>query len=841
MFRIAMQSLAFRKGSFLASFISLFFGATILLACGGLMETGIRGAVPPQRLAAAPLVVTGDQHTGNKVLPSRVRLTDDLVTTVQHLPGVQRAVPDVSFPVVPLNGARPAAGTDLQGHGWSAGQLAGYTPGEGGAPNASDEVLLDTALAKRLGVRTGDKVQLAVAGRQQEYRVSGVATGGAGVDASAFYFSDRQAAELLGHDGRVDSIAVVPSTADDGALRKALKAAVAGKAAVVLSGDDRGTAEFPDALAAPTRLISMSAVFGGIAVLVAVFVVGSTLALLAQQRQREMALLRAIGTTPQQVRRMVVGETLVIALAASLIALLPGWFAGEWMLGRLQDGGVIAPQVEYHEGWIPMLVGGAVSLLSAVGAAFIAARGAARARPAEALAEAALQRRWLSTPRLLLALLCFAGGTALAVVTSTVMHGTIAASTAGPSAMLWAGGLALIGPGLTRVLTAVLHPVLRGLGGLSGYLAVRNAKARRIRVAGAVTPVMLATGLATALIYLQTSQALVAHQVSTDLLGADAVVSSATGGMAPQTVAQIAGLPGVRAASPYLTSEAFRVTPATADDHGNVDRLPVTGVAADAADKVLTVRPTAGSFDRLTGDSVVLPTSWTAKKGQEVGGTVTLQLGDGASVPLRVVGSFEAKPGFDTAFLPAALMLEHSDTGLVPQILVSTDPGTSTDTLRASLGGVGGVPGSLRATELSTAKAQSGDSGTSAWINYLLAGTIVGYAVISLVNTLIISASERRREFALQRLVGSTTAQILRMMAVEALLVAVSGAFLGTLVGVATLVPFSLALNGSPWPQGSLWIYLAVIGSVGVLTFAATLLPTRMTLRTRPAEVIAAT
>ncbi|MGW7446181.1 FtsX-like permease family protein [Kitasatospora sp. NPDC054795] len=839
MFRIAMQSLAFRKGSFLASFIALFFGATILLACGGLMETGIRGAVPPQRLAAARFVVTGDQHTGRDILPAQVRLADDLVTTVQHLPGVQQAVPDLSFPVVPLNGAHPAAGTDLEGHGWSAGQLAGYTPREGKAPSASDEVLLDDALAKRLGVRTGDRVQLAVAGRQQAFRVSGVAAG-ATVDTSAFYFSDQQAGVLLGHAGQVDSIAVVPSTTDYGALKQALKTAVAGKSAVVLSGDDRGTAEFPDALAAPTRLISMSAVFGGIAVLVAVFVVGSTLALLAQQRQREMALLRAIGTTPQQVRRMVVGETLVIALAASLVALLPGWYAGEWMLARLADGGVIAPQVVYHEGWIPMLVAGVVSLLSAVGAAFIAARGAAKARPAEALAEAALQRRWLSTPRLLLALLCFAGGTALAIVTATVMHGTIAASTAGPSAMLWAGGLALIAPGLTRVLTAVLHPLLR-LGGLSGYLAVRNAKARRIRVAGAVTPVMLATGLATALIYLQTSQSLVAHQISTQLLAADAVVSSSTGGMQPQTVEQIAALPGVRAASAYLTSEAFQVVPATEHDHGSVNKLPVTGVAGSAAEQVLTVRPTAGSFAQLTGDSVVLPTSWTSKKGQGVGSTVVLQLGDGASVPLRVVGSFEAKPGFDTAFLPADLLLAHTSTGLVPQILVSTDPGTAPDGLRGPLAGVGGVPGSLRMTELSSAQAQAGDSGTSAWINYLLAGTIVGYAVISLVNTLIISAAERRREFALQRLVGSTTAQILRMMTVEALLVAVSGAFLGTLVGVATLVPFSLALDGTPWPQGSLWIYLAVIGSVGVLTFAATLLPTRMTLRTRPAEVIAAT
>ncbi|MFE1322138.1 FtsX-like permease family protein [Kitasatospora phosalacinea] len=839
MFRLALQSLAFRKGGFLASFVALFFGATVLLACGGLMETGIRGAVPPQRLAAAPFVVTGDQHTGRSVLPDRVRLPAELVATVQHLPGVERAVPDLSFPVAPLDAAGRPAGPALEGHGWSAGQLAGYAPREGAAPGAPDEVLLDEALARRLGVHAGDTVQLAVAGSRQGFRVSGVAAGSA-VTTSAFYFSDRQAGVLLGRPDQVDSIAVVPSAGDRGALERALESAVAGRSAVVLTGDDRGTAEFPDALAAPTRLISMSAVFGGIAVLVAVFVVGSTLALLTQQRRRENALLRAIGTTPRQLRRMVVGEALAVALAATLAALLPGWFAGRWMLGRLADGGVVAPQVSYHEGWIPMLVAGAVSLLSAVAAASIAARGAASARPVEALAEAALERRWLSAPRLLLALLCFAGGTALAVVTATAMHGTIAASTAGPSAMLWAGGLALLGPGLTRGLTAVLGPLLR-LGGLPGYLALHNARARRIRVAGAVTPVMLATGLATALIYLQVSQSVVAHRVSTDLLAADAVVTSSTGGMQPRTVEQIAALPGVRAASAYLTSEAFQVVPATADDDGDVTELPVAGIAGDAADRVLAVRPTAGSFAQLTGDSVLLPTSWTARKGQEVGSTVTLQLGDGTSVPLRVVGSFEAKPGFDTAFLPADLLLAHTSTGLVPQVLVSTDPGTPTDALRAALADVGGVPGSLRVTEPDSARARAGDSGTSAWINYLLAGTLVGYAVISLANTLIVSATERRREFAMQRLIGATTRQVMRMMSAEALLVALCGTFLGTLVGAATLVPFSLALDGTPRPQGPLWIYLAVVGSVGALTFLATLLPVRLALRARPAEVIATT
>ena len=52
MLGLALRTLRFRKGGFVASFVALFFGATIVMICGGLMETGIRTDVPPQRMAA---------------------------------------------------------------------------------------------------------------------------------------------------------------------------------------------------------------------------------------------------------------------------------------------------------------------------------------------------------------------------------------------------------------------------------------------------------------------------------------------------------------------------------------------------------------------------------------------------------------------------------------------------------------------------------------------------------------------------------------------------------------------------------------------------------------------
>jgi putative ABC transport system permease protein len=60
----------------------------------------------------------------------------------------------------------------------------------------------------------------------------------------------------------------------------------------------------------------------------------------------------------------------------------------------------------------------------------------------------------------------------------------------------------------------------------------------------------------------------------------------------------------------------------------------------------------------------------------------------------------------------------------------------------------------------------------------------------------------------------------------------------GGVVSTLTLVPFGIALNGSPWPSGPLWIYLAVVGAAAALTLVATLLSSWFALRPRPVSVI---
>jgi putative ABC transport system permease protein len=836
---LVLRSLRFHKGGFLASFVALFFGASIVIACGGLLETGILSQAAPQRLAGAPIVVTGDQsYPGqNKVFQERVRLNSDDVAKIASVPGVTAAVPDVSFPVS-LVGPGGVPGANATGHNWGSSRLGSYTVSGGTAPELSGQVALDARLAAAADTKPGQQIVLDIRGTTRSYAVTGLVSGPG--DAGTVFFSDTGAAALVAQPGEVDSIGVLTAAGTDSAqVRTKIKAVLHGQQASVLTGDQRGRAEFPKVVTDSKTLISMSAVFGGLAALVTVFVVAGTLGLSIQQRHREMALLRAIGSTPAQVRRMVLAETTVVAVFATALACWPGPPLGARLLGAFVRADVVPSQLIYRTGWVPMVAGAAIAVLTALGAAFIAARGASRIRPTEALAEAAAPHRWFSWVRLLFALLCLGGGTVLAWVTATMMSGANAGSTATPAAMLWAAGFGLLGPGLTRLITAVLRWPLRAFTGFAGHLALLNARARSIRLAGAVMPVMLATGLAISLIYLQTTQNVGAGRAFQDNLRADLVVTSSTGGLPLSVVETVARQPGVAASSADVPSSGFlQPTEAQLSSYDGKGAQPkgkavqIQGVSAQGIGATTSIRALSGSLTDLSGNTVVLPESLASGDGYKIGDRVPMRLGDGTDASPTLVATTGEQRGYAAVLLPASVVVAHTTQGLVPQVLVKAAAGTDLGKLTRDLAALDSSQPGLRVTERAAVlDAQQTENDTQTWVAYLLVAMVIGYAVIALINTLVLATAERRREFTLQRLVGATRSQVMRMMTVEALLTALAGIFLGLLVAAATLVPLSMAVLGSPFPAGPPWISVVVVGSAFALTLLTTLLSAGMTLR----------
>ncbi|MEU7426172.1 FtsX-like permease family protein [Streptomyces sp. NPDC040750] len=835
MWRLALRTLKFRRTSFVATFLAMFLGAAIVIGCGGLMETGVRMAADPQRLGGAPVVVTGEQTYDSSALTERHRIDPALVGKVAGADGVREAVADVSFPATVLHNGKPVTGkSGSYGHGWASASLTPYTLAAGGSPAAGGEAVLDAELARRAGAHPGSTVEIVVQGTTRRFRVSGIAEqrGDHNPDAAVF-FTDDEARTLAG--GRIDSIGVLPAPgARVAAVADAVRSAV-GDRAEVLTGERRGLAELPGTLSSRRTVVILAAVFGSSVVLIVMFGVASTLGLSLQQRVREMALLRAVGSTPKQLRRMILSETAVLSVASVLLALLPGYAIGRLLFGVLTASGVVSSAITYHAGRIPMAVGALVTVLAAAGATRFAGRRAARTEPVAALAEAEAATRWFSVPRLLLALFFLVNGIGLAIATATVMDdGPTLASTAGPASVLFCVGLALLAPGLTKALVALLRLPVRAFSGLSGQLALRNAATANVRMAGAVAPIVLLVGIATGTLYMQSTEDHVSRSSYDRNILADYVLDSTTGGFAPDVVDRVRTTSGVAAASELVTSRGFVDRP---DGPADVD---LRGVSAAGVRQSLDLPTVAGSLDRLRGDTVALSDRKARAYGVTVGDRLPMHLGDGTAVRPTVVALYADNPKQEYLTLPAASLAPHTGDGLPHQILVRAETGAAT----AVHGRLAALAARVPGTELDDSSSLAGRNNQIQQIlvsaNYTIVAMIVGYAAITVVNTLVSVTRKRRAEFGLQRLTGATRAQVLGMLTVEGVLIAVIATVLGTIASATTIVPYSYVKSGSYLPSGSIGIYLAIVGGSLVLVFGATLLPSWRGMRSPAVDTVKA-
>jgi len=827
---LARASVRFRPASFAGTFIALLFAAAVVTACGTMLQTGITAHVAPVRYAHVPVVAAADpqarittghgdnRDTETAPFTDQPRLDTALARTIAAQPGVAAAVPDIAFPV------QSAHLPPLTGRNWAAHAIDGANTVRGHAPLAG-EVVLDTATARAAGVGTGGTVALTAPGGARTYRVAGLTQEAA----PTAYFADTAAATLSGHPGKADAIAVfarpgVPTDRLAGQTRQAV-----GTHATVRTGDGRGEAEQPQLATAREMLTAIGGSFGGIATATAVFVVMGTVSLAVGQRGREIALLRAVGATPRQIRRTVATEAMLVAPLAGAAGILPGVALARWWFDQLVDKGAVPRGAQLSVGWIPMVVAVGAGLLASLAAGYLAARRPSRARPSQALGEAAVERRRPGVIRTVLGLAATAGGCVLASVAAH-QTGDDAASVALGVVFSFMVAVALLGPVVAWLAAIVLGLPLRA-GGAPGALAAANTRANARRLASAITPIVLVTAFCGTLLCMQGTLTHTARQQIRDGVVADQVVGSGGAGLPAGTAERAARVPGVDTAVGVLrTGALYRAS-------GSLNSASVLGVSGDPHRLTTVLQPgvRSGSLGDLTGDgrTVAVDSLLAGTTHVKVGSSLTLWLGDGTQVRPRVVAVYERGLGLGELMMPRAAVAGHAASAYDSQVLVHDRAGAHPADVQRALARLD-VPG-LTVTDRAGYRAQTDkDLELNAWANRVMAIVLGGFAAVAAANTLVMTVLDRRREVALLRLTGTTRRQVLGMLRWEALVVAVSGLVLGGAIAWITLIPIARGTTGgSPYvPPG---IVLAIAGGALALSLAATALPARALL-SRPAR-----
>jgi putative ABC transport system permease protein len=810
-FALARSTLRTRRAAFTGAFIAIALAVTLVYAMGQVMTAALTSP-GPGRFATADAVVTkhasvqfgsGEDAEHVPVAPAP-RLSAADVARIAALPGVDAAVADLAFPAA--LGQRT-----LEGHGWSSAALTPFDLTAGHAPRGADEVVADA----RLRLHPGRRVRVGTPGGARTFRVSGVARSAIALPAAApaLFFSDAAAPSLAATPGAVNAIAVRGDT--DG-LADAL-----GPGYDVL--DHRHAA---DADAAHPRseqrtvLIAAMGSGGGIVIMIAIFVVASTLGFAIAQRRREIALLRAVGATPRQIRRMIAGEALLLSLAAAVVGLAGGVPLAGWLGAQLRDGGVAPADLVVPHHWIAAITAVATAVVVAQLAVLLAARRASRIAAGEALLEAAVEPRALGRWRTLFGLISVAGAGALLILSFGAPPALVPAFSV-PGALCAAIGLALLAPVLLARPAAALARTLSVYGGAGWWLAAAETNAARRRVGAVAAPILLVVALAGTQAFLDGTDRAAVRADTDARVQAGAVL---TGDVLPTTLAaQARALPGVRAATGVLSTKVYLVGHGISNEQ---DADAAVGLDGDAR-STLDLGVTEGSLRDVRGRGVAISDLVAQRNGGlHVGDVLRARLADTTPVNLRVAAVYTHSFGLGDVVLDRAVAVRHAG--------VRTDDAVFVDGDRAALARIAAAhPGTQvldRPAYLAGVRSGIEDD---AWITWLIVGLAAIYAAIAVVNTVVMAVSQRHRELALVRLAGATPRQALAMVRNEAIATTLIALAFGAAVAAAAGLGVARAYPGGhlavvPLIAGAIVATAALVG-VGSATVA-----TRVALRRPP-------
>ncbi|WP_328720213.1 ABC transporter permease [Streptomyces sp. NBC_00247] len=829
--------------TFAGSFVALALGVGLVAATGlALAATLDAPERVPERFAAAPVVVKG-ADTLRVATPIGVR-TSPLArprpvppALVTRLSALGPAVEDRTFPVEFPSGGGPYADAEVVGHPWSIAAATPYRPTAGRAPKAPGEIVAATGPGS--SVHPGDRMRLLFPGATGPggagRSVTVVGTVAATGFETALFFTDAEAARI---SPAVDALVV---HADPRAVAAEVEAAEAGAKAgeprvSVLTGGDRRRAD-PDPDRDREALASVNALLGtaaGITAFVSAAVVASTFSFAVAQRRREFGLLRTAGATPGQIRRTVYAEAVLVGLLASAAGCWWGRAGAPRLVARMVDRGIAPAWFAIGDRTWPLHVAFWTGLTVAVAGSAVSAHRAGRTAPTQALREAAVDDG--AMPRLRWILATLVVGTGIGLIVMALVSdpgGLLKRKTYLTQPMVLIAGCALLAPVLVPPAVRLLTSLPARLPGATGLLARESASAATRRTAAVATPVLITVALTTVLLGATGTLAGAKETEALTRTSAEFVVTSKDG-RRPLPTEFVEGARRV----PGAVVSASRSTGVTVLEEG-VALVSYEAAAVDprAFAEVSALPVASGSLADLDDDSIVVTEEWLTT---EVGERVGVRLGDGRAASLRIAAVLRTGTGDHGVLLSA----RNASGAPVDRLDITVAPGADRKAVAAALREAGRATG----TEVTTARARvAAYHPRTRETTRLGLLTVLGIALlctgIALVNTLVMATSDRARDFAVLRLAGATTGQVLRIVAVEALVVVGVGALLGIAVAAIDLgaVGGALALLGVHTGVVVPWAAIgAVLAAAAVIAVVAAVLPAARALRVRPVEAVGA-
>lgn len=714
----------------------------------------------------ADVEVTGITDTG---------IDADLAGRIRELPDVKTAAPLIRGSVV-IDGATVALiGSDHRLTALSP-QLRATMSAESQSVNLDD--LGDGIIAgPGIGLTKGQRLTIGGV----DVKVLAIADGAAAMlNHGAVVFAYLPLAQqITDHDGLVDTILVAARPdADETRMRASITRILDGRA--VLVDPDFRTAQAATAGATTrdaTLLVSL------VALVIAAFLVFNTMTMAVAARRSSLAMIRALGARRTHLAGDLVTESILLGIIGGLIGVPLGIAGGRWAIGRLTGPtDDLTSVVPYHlpAYAVPVAVG--ASVLACLLPAVLAARSVYAMAPLEAMSSGGghdapdvRRRRWPSG----------IVGAALVLAAWLIAVGVESRAVVVAGAVYVVGALALCyfaAPVVARMVRAVAQH-LAGPGRLAAVNAERAPQRTWATVMTVVVAVAVGMGTSGALDNMVTS------------------LSGSLDGFGDPDFYVSASDPGATPTGPVLSAQ---LKPAVERVAGVTDVVGMQWAAVNVGEARILVqgldRRTQAPFMKkatpeaitrvLADDGIILATGLARTLGVRTGDRLTLATPSGAkSLVVRdTVDYLTIASG--TAAISGNLLREWFHRPGDTYLQVSVAAGADRLRIRHDLERIASTTpptGGARANVYSGADAMAATEAAvrkAGAFTMAIQWIVAVAAAVALLNTLLLSVLDRRRDLGVLRALGASRRFVSRMVVAEAVAMAVVGCGLGIVVGL---------------------------------------------------------
>jgi len=293
----------------------------------------------------------------------------------------------------------------------------------------------------------------------------------------------------------------------------------------------------------------------------------------------------------------------------------------------------------------------------------------------------------------------------------------------------------------------------------------------------------------------------------------------------PAVLQRVEQVPGVSKTSPVRFGQA-RV-------QGVKGNQAVSGIDPATFNDLYSVSSGAGALRALGPGRIAVSKQYADDHKVKAGDTIRLTTSTGRRETLRVTGIVNDKGDLVSALIVTNRQM-LTDFGEPKDAfgMVGLRPGADQQQVQARIKQV--LNRQFPEAEALTAKEFTDDvAGQVNQLLYLIYALLALAVIVSLfgiVNTLVLSISERTRELGLLRAVGTTQRQIKQIVRYEAVITSLIGGALGIVVGAVLALLFTQPLDNFtltiPWLSLLLLFVLAGVAGVG-----AAILPARRAAR----------